>query len=100
MSYLYILCNKRCNVTYVGSTNDLSKRIYCHKKRLIDGFTKKYNVDRLVYYERFASEEAALDREKQVKKYRRAKKDLLVQAMNPNWVDLYEGLLELDDGMG
>lgn len=91
-SCVYILCNRRKNIVYVGSTSELKKRIYFHKKRLIDGFTKKYNVDVLVYYEELNSVQDALIREKQIKGYRRDKKNLLIQKNNPNWEDLYEKL--------
>ncbi len=70
-SYVYILSNKGKNVVYVGSTDDLKKRIYFHKKRLISGFTKKYNVDRLVSFEAFETSGEAVGREKQIKGYRR-----------------------------
>lgn len=90
--YVYILCNDHGNVIYVGCTGELKKRIYFHKKRLIPGFTKKYNVSRLVYFEEHLSIEAALQREAQVKKYRREKKDQLVERKNPAWLDLYETL--------
>ena len=66
-SYVYILSNKRRNVVYVGCTDDLRRRIYFHKKRLIVGFTKKYNVDQLVYFEHLYTTEDALIREKQIK---------------------------------
>lgn len=91
-SYAYILTNKHRNVVYVGSTNDLRKRIYFHKKRLIPGFTKKYNVDQLVYYECFHSLEEALTREKQIKGYKREKKNNLISEMNPPWADLFDDL--------
>ena len=90
LSVIYIICNKRRNVAYVGSTDNLKKRIYFHKKRLIPGFTKKYNVDQLVYFELLNTHEQALIREKQIKGYRRAKKNDLIQKMNPKWNDLYE----------
>ena len=89
-SYVYILSNRHRNVVYVGSIDDLMKRIYFHKKQLIAGFTKKYNVDQLVYFEECNSIEDALAREKQIKGYRREKKNRLVQKMNPSWEDLYE----------
>lgn len=87
--YVYIICNRHKNVLYVGMTNDLKKRIYFHKKRLISGFTKKYNVDQLVYYEEFSTIDETLARENQIKKYRREKKNNLVLKQNPDWVDLY-----------
>ncbi len=89
-SYVYILSNKRRNVVYIGSTDDLRRRIYFHKKRLIQGFTKKYNVDRLVYFECLNSTDDALSREKQIKGYRREKKNRLIEKTNPEWSDLYE----------
>ena len=91
-SFVYILCNRHRNVLYIGATDDLRKRIYFHKKRLIAGFTKKYNVDRLVYFEQHDNSEASLARERQLKGYRREKKIQLIQKMNPNWDDLYKTL--------
>ena len=87
---VYILCNRHRNVLYVGATDDLKKRIYFHRKRLIDGFTKKYNVDRLVYYESFEDSEQALEREKKLKRYKREKKMRLIEKFNPDWSDLYD----------
>ena len=72
--YVYILCNQNKNVIYIGCTDNLKKRIYLHKKRLISGFTKKYNISRLIYFEIFDSKELALEREIQIKKYRGEKK--------------------------
>lgn len=89
-SYVYILCNHNKNVVYVGCTDDLRKRVYFHKNRLIPGFTKKYNVDCLIYFEVFANTNLALLREKQIKKYRRDKKNKLIQEFNPEWIDLYD----------
>ena len=91
-SYVYILCNRHQTVLYVGATDDLKKRIYFHKKRLIPGFTKKFNVDRLVYFQRLDDTEAALSREKQLKGYRRSKKESIIAEMNPGWQDLAESL--------
>ena len=84
-AYVYILTNDRLNVMYTGSTGDLKKRIYMHKKHLIDGFTKKYNVTRLVYFETLINIEAAALREKQIKGYNRVKKNNLVAKMNEDW---------------
>ena len=92
-SYVYILCNKRRNVVYVGSTDDLKKRVYFHKKRLIPGFTKKYNIDQLVYFEIFDSKLESVRREKQIKGYKGVKENALVQYVDLEWVDLYEGSL-------
>lgn len=88
--YVYLLCNRNRNVVYIGCTGDLKKRIYFHKKQLIPGFTKKYNVDQLVYFEEFCTIEESLARKKQIKSYRREKKNQLIQKMNPTWVDLYD----------
>ncbi len=87
-----MLCNRHKNVLYVGMTNDLKKRIYFHKKRLISGFTKKYNVDQLVYYEEFNTSDEALARESQIKKYRREKKNNLILKQNPYWEDIYNNI--------
>lgn len=92
--YVYILTNDRLNVMYTGSTGDLKKRIYMHKNRLIAGFTKKYNVVRLVYFEGCLSIEAAALRERQIKGYSRIKKNALVTKINKNWRDLYADLRE------
>jgi len=88
--YVYIMTNKWNNVLYTGVTNDLKRRIYEHKEKLIDGFTKKYNIDKLVYYEATGSIESAITREKQIKGGSRAQKKELVRSMNAGWVDLYE----------
>lgn len=90
--YIYILCNDRKTVLYVGATNDLKKRVYFHKKKLLPGFTKRYNVDRLVYFEQTASVEDASVREKQLKRFTRVKKESLISKMNPDWNDLFETL--------
>ncbi len=87
-AYVYILCNDRENVLYVGSTEDIKKRIYLHKKRLIAGFTKKYNVTRLVYLEEHPNIEKAEAREKYLKGKTRAKKNITIELTNPDWVDL------------
>ncbi len=73
---------------YVGITNDLERRIFEHKNKLIDGFTSKYNVNRLVYYEKTSDVKSAIEREKEIKKWRREKKNNLVVAGNPFWNDL------------
>lgn len=86
--YVYILCNDRKNVLYVGATSDLKKRLYFHKKGLISGFTKKYNVRSLVYYETFDSEELAYKKENALKKTNRQRKINLVNSFNPLWNDL------------
>jgi putative endonuclease len=86
--FVYILTNQNNRVMYVGVTNDLRRRIHEHKNKLIDGFTKKYNVDKLVYFEYTTDVYAALEREKEIKKWRREKKNKLVETENPNWKDL------------
>lgn len=89
-SYVYLLTNKSNNVLYTGVTNNLIRRIYEHKSKLIKGFTQKYNIDRLVYYEVCESILVAIEREKKIKGWTRKKKDTLVNAFNPTWEDLYQ----------
>ena len=88
--YVYILTNKINTVLYTGVTNNLKRRVYEHKEKLVEGFTKKYNVTKLVYYESLADPEAAILREKQIKGGSRAKKLMLVSSMNAEWKDLYD----------
>ncbi len=90
--YVYILTNKRHTVLYTGVTNDLKRRVYEHREKLVSDFTKKYNVYKLVYYEAADSIEAAIRREKQIKGGSRQKKIDLIIGMNPGWRDLYEEL--------
>ncbi|MBU4017188.1 GIY-YIG nuclease family protein [Patescibacteria group bacterium] len=90
--YTYILANKRNNVVYVGVSDDLVKRVWQHKNKVVKGFTQKYNVDRLVYYEIYENPEEAINREKQLKGGSRDDKVALVNKMNSEWKDLYEGL--------
>ena len=92
-SYIYIMTNKVNTVLYVGVTDDLIKRAYRHKNHLADSFTSKYNIDKLVYYEIFEDINEAIKREKQIKGGSREKKIKLVESTNPNWEDLYKGLL-------
>ena len=73
---------------YVGVTNDLERRLYEHKNNLIDGFTKKYSCHKLVYFEQFNYVKDAINREKQIKKWRREKKEFLIRTINPSWKDL------------
>lgn len=86
--FVYILTNKTKTVLYTGVTNDLKRRIYEHKNKLIAGFTKKYNVDQLVYYEVTSDIKEAIKREKQIKNLLRLKKEDLINSTNPNWDDL------------
>lgn len=88
--YIYILTNKNNTVLYTGVTNNLVRRCHEHKKKLIKGFTEKYNVDKLVYYELFNFIELAIKREKQIKGYSREKKDILIDKVNPNRDELYK----------
>jgi putative endonuclease len=88
MHFTYILSNKFNNVLYIGVTNDLQRRVYEHKNKLVEGFTEKCNVDKLVYYEATESIETAILREKQLKKWRRDKKITLIEHINPKWLDL------------
>lgn len=91
--YVYILTNWNNKVMYVGITNNLIRRIYEHKNKLVKGFTEKYNVSKLVYFEETRDVIAAISREKEIKKRRREKKDQLVNRVNPTWKDLnLEGL--------
>jgi len=78
-------------VMYLGVTNDLERRLYEHKNKLVKGFTERYNVNKLVYFEETRDITAAIAREKEIKKWRREKKDQLVNRMNPNWKDLISG---------
>jgi len=90
--YVYIMTNKGNTVLYTGVTNDLRKRVYEHTEKLVGGFTKKYNVTELVYYEIFQDVENAIMREKQIKAGTRQKKIDLINRMNKEWRDLYEQL--------
>jgi putative endonuclease len=91
-SYIYILTNEHHNVLYVGVTSDLKQRITQHKNRAFKGFTFKYNVHKLVYYETFADILEAIARENQIKGGSRQKKIDLINAMNPGWEDLFYGI--------
>ena len=86
--YIYIVSNTNNRVVYIGVTSDLVHRIKEHKNKIYDGFTRRYNVDRLVYYEHFDNINRAINREKQLKGWTRAKKNQLIAGMNPNWDDL------------
>ena len=91
--HTYILFNKPKGTLYTGVTSNLPKRIYEHKNHLIDGFTKKYNVDKLGYYESCDDIRTAIEREKQIKGGSRKKKIALIENMNPNWRDLYDDIV-------
>ena len=98
--YVYILFNKRNGTLYTGVTSDIVKRIYEHKNKLVDGFTKTYSVDKLGYYEISDNMESAIIKEKQIKAGNRKNKLKLIESINPNWDDLYydiAGLPRNDD---
>ncbi|NNC81959.1 MAG: GIY-YIG nuclease family protein [Flavobacteriales bacterium] len=86
--YVYILASKRNGTLYIGMTNSITRRTHEHKTEFYDGFTKRYSVKRLVYYERHPSPASALKRERQMKKWNRAWKLRLIEEMNPEWEDL------------
>jgi putative endonuclease len=88
--YVYITTNKTNTVLYTGITNNLKRRIYEHKNKLLSGFTKKYNINKLVYYEIFDNSYYAIQREKQIKGGPRKKKIELIKNFNPNFNDLYD----------
>ena len=88
--YVYILASKRNGTLYIGVTNDLIRRVYEHKNNLVDGFTKKYNVHSLVYYDQCDDIESAIIQEKRLKKWNRKWKLELIERENPQWRDLYE----------
>jgi len=88
--YVYLLTNWNHRVMYLGVTNDLARRICEHKNKVVKGFTEKYNVNKLVYFEETGDVRSALTREKEIKKWRREKKNALVISMNPEWKDLAE----------
>jgi putative endonuclease len=90
--FVYILTNKNNTVLYIGITSDLVNRIFEHKEKLVKGFTKRYNIDKLVYYEIFEDAYEAISREKQLKNLVRRKKIDLINNLNPKWIDLYEQL--------
>ena len=87
--YVYIMTNKS-GTLYVGMTNNMQKRVYEHKEKLVEGFTKKYNIDRLLYFETFGDVPSAIAREKTIKGWLRRKKVDLIEATNPGWSDLSE----------
>lgn len=91
---VYILASKRNGTLYIGVTNDLIKRVWEHKNDLVEGFTKKYKVHTLVYYEQTIDVNSALAREKQLKKWNRQWKIQLIESVNPSWEDLYEDIID------
>jgi putative endonuclease len=92
--FVYIMASKKNGTLYIGMTNNLIRRVYEHKNNMNEGFTKKYGVHRLVYYEPITDVNAAIKREKQMKKWKRQWKIELIEKENSNWDDLYEQLCE------
>jgi len=93
MYYVYILASKKNGTLYIGVTNNLVRRVYEHKHEMIEGFTKKYHVQKLVYYELTPDIRVAISREKCMKKWKRQWKIELIEKENPNWMDLYYELV-------
>ena len=92
--YVYILASKRNGTLYTGVTSDLIQRVWQHKHHMVEGFTKKYRVKKLVYYEVHDNAESAITREKRIKKWRRKWKLRLIEEKNPQWTDLYDEIVE------
>jgi putative endonuclease len=90
--FIYLLTNWNNKVVYIGVTNDLKRRLFEHKNKLISGFTDKYNINKLVYFEETQDILSAITREKEIKKWRREKKNQLVNKVNPAWRDLEDTL--------
>jgi putative endonuclease len=86
------MASRRHGTLYLGVTNDLPRRAYQHKAKVVPGFTSRYGVDRLVWFETYDDPMTAIEREKQIKKWRREWKISLIEESNPNWHDLYEGI--------
>lgn len=95
--YVYILAGKKNGTLYTGVTNNLLRRVYEHKHKMVDGFTKKYGIDKLVYYITTDSIEWAIQREKQIKAWKRQWKIRIIEELNPEWKDLYYELDGTDD---
>ncbi len=98
MFYTYIISNKRRNVLYMGVTGNLQWRVFEHKNKLVNGFTSKYNVNELVYYEEYQYVEDAIRREKQIKNWKRQWKEELIKKNNPLWEDLSLDWYNRDSG--
>jgi putative endonuclease len=90
--YVYLLASKKHGTLYLGVTNDLVRRVYEHRTKAVEGFTKRYAVDKLVWFEIHDNVEAAITREKELKKCRRDWKIRLIEEQNPEWTDLYPGI--------
>ena len=92
MYWVYILASAKHGTLYIGVTNDLVRRVYQHKNRITKGFTSQYKVHRLVWFETYDNPTSAIEREKEIKKWRREWKINLIEQDNPNWDDLYESI--------
>ena len=90
--YVYILASRKNGTLYIGSTDNLIQRVWMHRNRVLPGFTKQYGVKMLVWYEQHETRDAALTRERQMKKWNRVWKLEMIERMNPSWTDLYESL--------
>lgn len=91
--YVYILASNRNGTLYVGMTNNLKRRVWEHKSGVVDGFTKEYHVDRLVYFEKFRSVQYAIAREKRIKEWKRLWKLGLIERANSGWIDLFDQVI-------
>ena len=92
MFFVYVLASKPHGTLYIGSTSDLVRRVWDHKVKAVPGFTAKYGVDRLVWFERHDTLEAAMIRERRIKDWKRSWKIQLIEQDNPQWIDLYPGI--------
>jgi len=92
--YVYLMASRRNGTLYLGVTNNLVRRVYEHKNKVVPGFTSRYGVDRLVWFECYDDPENAIAREKDIKKWRRAWKLRLIEQMNPDWRDLYDEITQ------
>ncbi|MBI2305374.1 MAG: GIY-YIG nuclease family protein [Chloroflexi bacterium] len=90
--YFYIMTNSTNVAVYTGMTNDLKRRVFQHREKMVEGFTKRYDIGKLVYYECCQDVRSAIEREKQIKSWSRARKNSLVVGLNPRWRDLYDEL--------
>ena len=90
MGYVYILATKHNKMLYIGVTNNLVRRVYEHQEGLVEGFTKRFHIKKLVYYEQYSSILQAIEREKVLKEWKRAWKDHLIANFNPEWKNLYD----------
>jgi len=93
IGFVYIMSNKNNNVLYTGVTNDLARRVYEHKNKLTKGFTNRYNINKLVYYEMFDDITDAIEMEKKIKGGSRLKKIKLIEGLNASWEDLYDSII-------